>query len=118
MTRWRRAPLIHPLAAVFDAAVDSLGAALAPASARQYRGTARNFLAWLGAHHPEVVSLDQLRRDPHVLGWMAALRSRVPPLAPVTYILRLTFLRGILNELAWTAHLPELVLNCVNTYLY
>ena len=108
MTRWRRAPLIHPLAAVFDAAVDSLGAALAPASARQYRGTARNFLAWLGAHHPEVVALAQLRRDPRILGWMAALRSRVPPLAPVTYILRLTFLRGILNELAWTAHLPEL----------
>jgi integrase len=108
VTRWRRAPFIHPLAAIFDAAVDSLGAALAPASARQYRGTARNFLAWLGTHHPEVVSLDQLRRDPHILGWMAALRSRVPPLAPITYILRLIFLRGTLNELAWTAHLPEL----------
>jgi integrase len=100
--------LIHPLAAIFDAAVDSLGAALAPESARQYRGAARNFLAWLGAHHPEVVSLSQLRRDPHVLGWIAALRSRVPPLAPITYILRLILLRGILNELAWTAHLPEL----------
>jgi integrase len=100
--------LIHPLAADFDAAVDSLGAALAPASARQYRGTARNFLAWLGAHHPDVVSLDQLRRDPHILGWMAALHSRVPPLAPITYILRLVFIRGILNELAWMAHLPEL----------
>jgi integrase len=108
VTRWRRAPLIHPLVAVFDAAVDSLGTALAPQSARQYRGSAHNFLAWLSAHHPEVVSLGQLRRDPHVLGWMAALRSRVPPLAPTTYILRLIFLRGILNELAWTAHLPEL----------
>lgn len=108
MTPWRRAPLIHPLAAVFDAAVDSLGAALAPASTRQYRGSARNFLAWLGAHYPEVVSLDQLRRDPHILGWMGGLRSRVPPLAPVTYILRIIFLRGILNELAWKAHLPEL----------
>ena len=108
MTLWRRAPSTHPLAAVFDAAVDSLAAALAPASARQYRGTARNFLAWLGAHHPEVVSLDQLRRDPHLLGWMAALRSRNPSLAPITYILRLIFLRGVLNELAWTAHLPEL----------
>jgi len=108
VTRCRRSPLIHPLAAVFDAAVDSLGAALAPASVRQYRGAARNFLDWLGAHHPQVVSLAQLRRDPHLLGWMGALRSRVPPLAPITYILRLIFLRGILNELAWTAHLPEL----------
>ena len=108
MTPSRLAPCTHPLGPLFDAAVDSLGAALVPASTRAYRGTARAFLIWLGAHHPEVVSLDQLRRDPHILGWMAALRSRVPPLAPVTYILRLVFLRGVLAELAWTAHRPEL----------
>ncbi len=108
MTLWRRAPCTHILAPLFDAAVDSLGVALAPQSARQYRDSARNFLAWLGAHYPEVVSLEQLRRDPHILGWMAGLRSRVPPLAPVTYILRLTFVRGILNELAWSAQRPGL----------
>jgi integrase len=108
VTPSRRAPFTHPLASRFDVAVDSLGAALAPASTRQYRSTARHFLAWLGANHPEVVSLDQLRRDPHVLGWMTALRSRVPPLAPVTYILRLIFLRGILAELAWSTQRPEL----------
>jgi integrase len=108
VTPSRRAPFTHPLASLFDVAVDSLSAALAPESTRQYRSTVRNFLAWLGARHPEVVSLDQLRRDPHLLGWMAALRSRVPPLAPVTYILRLIFLRGVLAELAWTAQRPEL----------
>lgn len=108
MTRWRRAPFLHPLAPIFDAAVDSLSAALAPESVRQYRAAVRNFLTWLGTHHPEVVSLDQLRRDSHILGWMTQLRSRVPPLAPVTYILRLTFVRGTLNELAWTARMPEL----------
>lgn len=54
------------------------------------------------------MSLHQLRRDPHILGWMARLRSRVPPLAPVTYISRIIFLRGILAELAWSAQLPEL----------
>jgi integrase len=63
---------------------------------------------WLGDHHPDVVSLHQLRRDPHILGWMTALRSRVPPLAPVTYITRLITLRGILSELAYTAQLAEL----------
>ena len=82
----RRAPLQHPLTHLFAGAVDSLGAALAPQSARHYRGTARNFLTYLGADHPEVTSLDQLRRDPHILGWMTRLRSRIPPLAPVTYI--------------------------------
>src|SRR5260370_42395136 len=45
----------------------TLSAALAPQSARLYRGTARNFLTYLGTHHPEVTSLDQLRRDPHIL---------------------------------------------------
>lgn len=108
MTPSRLAPFAHPLDPIFDAAVDSLGAALAPASTRQYRSTGRSFLRWLGAQHPDVISLDQLRRDPHILGWMAALRSRVPPLAPVTYILRLIFLRGLLSELAWTVQLPEL----------
>ena len=39
---------------------------------------------------------------------MTKLRSKVPPLAPVTYITRLIFLRGILAELAYNAQLPEL----------
>jgi len=104
----RTAPLPHPLAQRFAGAVESLGAALAPESTRLYHGTARNFLTYLGADHPEVVSLHQLRRDPHILGWMARLRSRVPPLAPVTYISRLICLRGILAELAHNARLPEL----------
>jgi len=108
VTPSRLASFTHPLAPVFFAAVDSLGAALAPESTRAYRGAARAFLMWLGAHHPDVISLHQLRRDPHILGWMAALRSRVPPLAPVTYITKLIFLRGILSELAYTAQLPEL----------
>jgi integrase len=104
----RQAPLQHPLADVFAAAIESLAAALAPQSTRLYRGTARNFLIYLGAEHPDVASLDKLRRDPHILGWMTKLRSRVPPLAPVTYISRLIFLRGILAELAISAQRPEL----------
>jgi integrase len=104
----RRAPLQHPLVQRFAGAVESLGAALAPESIRLYHGTARNFLTYLGADHPGVISLDQLRRDPHILGWMAKLRSRLPPLAPVTYISRLICLRGILAELAHNARLPEL----------
>ena len=104
----RRAPLPHPLAQSFGCAVDSLTAALAPDSVRIYRGTARNFLAYLGAKHPEIVSLGGLRRDPHILGWMAGLRSRNPPLAPAFYINRVIHLRRILEELARSAHLPDL----------
>jgi site-specific recombinase XerD len=108
MNRVRRPPLHHPLAPVFDRAIDSLGMALSPESIRQYRGTVRKFLNYLGADHPEVQCLDQLRREPHILGWMSRLHSQVPPLVTASYILRLIGLRGICNELAWTEQLPEL----------
>ena len=108
MNRAGRPPLPHPLASVFDRAVDSLCAALGPESTRQYRGTVRNFLNYLGAAHPEVTSLDQLRREPYLLGWMSRLRSQVPPLATSSYINRLIALRALLIELAWTEQLPQL----------
>src|SRR5436190_22370461 len=108
MNRARRPPLQHPLAVVFDRAVDSFSVALSPETTRHQRGTARNFLSYLGADHPEVQRLDQLRREPHILGWMSRLHSQVPPLVTASYILRLIALRGICNGLAWTEQLPEL----------
>jgi integrase len=100
--------LEHPLANQFQRTIESLTAALAPDSARQYRCAARHFLIYLGEDYPAVCSLDQLRRDPHILGWFAHLRSHTPPLAPAVYVCRLLFLRSILEELAWTAQLPAL----------
>src|SRR5436190_15048501 len=108
MNRARRPPLQHPLAVVFDRAVDSFSVALSPETTRQHRGTARNFLSYLGADHPEVQCLDQLRREPHILGWMSRLHSQAPPLSTASYITRLIALRSICNELAWTEQLSEL----------
>src|SRR5258708_39814562 len=108
MNRARRPPLQHPLAPVFDRAVDSLGMALSPESIRQYRGTARNFLSYLGADHPKVQRLDQLHREPHILGWMSRLRSQMPPLATASFLFRLICLRGICNELALPDTIPDL----------
>lgn len=53
-------------------------------------------------------SLDQLRRDPHALGWMSRLRSQARPLTTISCINLLIRLRCILYELAWTEQLPEL----------
>lgn len=108
MNRPRRPPLPHPLAPVFDRAVDSLSAALHPDTTRHYRGTVRKFLTYLSAAHPEVRSLDQLHRDPHILGWMSSLRSQVPPLVTASCINLLIHLRYVFQELAWTQPLPEL----------
>jgi hypothetical protein len=71
MNRARRPPLRHPLAPLFDRAVDSFCVSLSPDTTRHYRGTVRNFLTSLAADHPEVQGLDQLRREPHILSWMA-----------------------------------------------
>ena len=100
----RHVPVDHPLALQFQRAVESLTAAQVWDSARQYSGTARDFLIYLGDNHPAVCSLNQLRRDPHILGWFTHLRA----LAPAVYISRLMRLRCILEELAWTAQLPDL----------
>jgi site-specific recombinase XerD len=108
MNHARRPPLQHPLASVFDRSVDSLGAALSPDTTRHYRGTVRNFLSYLSAAHSAVNSLDQLRREPHLLGWMSRLRSQSPPLVTASYINRLIALRAVFTELAWTQQLPQL----------
>ena len=108
MNRVRRPPLQHRLAPVFERAVDSLCASLHPDTARHYRGTARNFLRYLGAEYPTVISLDQLRRESHVLGWMSRLRAQSPPLVTASYINLLIALRRIFNELAWTERISEL----------
>ena len=108
MSRPRCLPLPHPLAPLFDRAVDSLTAALSLSTTGHYRSTVRNFLRYLGTHHPQVDSLDQLRREPHLLGWMSRLRSLSPPLATAHYINLLIALRAVFTELAWTQQLPLL----------
>ena len=108
MKRWRRLPLQHPLAPIFARAVESLSTALSPATERNYNIAVRSFLVYIGAEHPSITALGQLRRDPHILGWMTRMRAQAPPLATATCIGRLIALRAILNELAWIHKLPEL----------
>jgi len=98
----------HPLAPVMNRAVHSFCAALSPETTRHYEGTVRNFLFYFRNHHPDVKRLDQLQRDPHILGWMAHLQARTPPLGTASYINLLIALRSVLNELAWTQQLPQL----------
>jgi hypothetical protein len=108
VNRARRPPLQHPLTDSFDRAVASLGAALNPETIRHYRGTVRNFLSYLGTQDPEVNSLTQLRRDPHIIEWMSHRRSQTPPLTTASYINLLIALRWTFHELAWMNELPEL----------
>jgi integrase len=108
VNRARRPALQHPLADTFGRAVESLGIALHPETTRHYRGTVRNFLSYLGTTHSGVSSLKDLRREPHILGWMSRLRSQTPALTTASYINLLIALRWTFHELAWTHELPEL----------
>jgi len=108
MNRARRPPIQHPLAATFDRALESYCASLNPETARHYRGTVRRFLLYLAKEHPDLNLLTDLRRDPHILGWMSSLRAQHPPLVTASYINRLLSLRCIFTELAWMNQLSEL----------
>ena len=109
MNRARRPPLQHPLADIFERAIASLGAALNPETIRHYRGTVRSFLTYLGTTYPRVNTLQKLRRDPHILGWMSHRRAQTPALTTNSYINVLIALRWTLHELAWMRELPGLV---------
>lgn len=104
----RLPPLQHPLATLFQSAAQSLTASLNQETIRFYYCTIRNFLNFLSAQYPQVQSLQQLRRDPHILAWFTSLRSHQPPLATVTYTIHLFHLRRLFEELASTEGLPVL----------
>jgi len=101
-------PLYHPLESLFERSAQSLTSALSDGTRRLYEGTFRNFLRYLTAHHPEICRLKQLQRDPHILGWLAALRSHMPPFAKITISIRVTFLQRMLQDLSWSQHIPAL----------
>jgi site-specific recombinase XerD len=70
----------HPLEEALQARVRLLGTTLRPSTARQYGHTVRLFLAYLREAFPGVRRASDLRRDPHILGWLEHLwlrRARV-----------------------------------------
>jgi len=104
-----RLPLVHPLVEVFFAAIQSVTTSMSDSSKGRYRTTAEYFLRYLDEHHPRVRTLEQLRRDPHILGWLTWLSSQKPPLVKSTRSLHVISLRRLLEELAWLHELPALV---------
>ena len=103
-----RVPVVHPLKETFFTAIASVTSSLSASSQGRYRTTVEYFLRYLGQLHPGVLSLDQLRRDPHFLGWFAWLSSQKPPLVKSTRCLHFVTLRRVMEELAWLHEMPAL----------
>ena len=56
---------------------------LRPSTTGRYRAVARHFLSYLQTDFPQVRGLSELRRDPHLLGWLRRLTWLVNTPSPV-----------------------------------
>lgn len=99
-------PAEHPLEKALEACVRLLETTLQPSSMKNYRYTVRLFLGYLNESFPEVRKPSQLRRDPHLLGWLEFLwKRRTPTGGPLTnctrgqHVLRLRTLLDLLADL-------------------
>jgi site-specific recombinase XerD len=84
---------------IFDAHLQVLATVLRPKTMSGYKGYLKGFLSYLQAAHPDVYQLSQLRRDPHLLGWLRSLHEHQPPLASGTRFHAIIAVRRVLNDL-------------------
>jgi site-specific recombinase XerD len=71
---------------------------------RFYRVVAHRFLSYLQTDFPQVRRLSDLRRDPHLLGWLRCLGAQTPPLSDSTRRIYLTGLRRLLRDFVSDGH--------------
>ena len=87
------------LAEIFDARIQTL-----TTTHRYFRVATHRFLSYLQTDFPQVRQLSELRRDPHLLGWLHRLCQQDPPLSSSTRRIYLVVLRRLLCDLASGGH--------------
>lgn len=102
----------HPLEEALRARLRLLATTLRPATVRQYEHTVRLFMAYLRQSCPDIRRANQLRRDPHVLGylehlWMRRVSYSGKPLCATTRAADLIRLRKLFDLLADHAFPPR-----------
>lgn len=97
---------------MFDSHIRTLATSLPPQTINGYRVAARRFLSYLQADFPQIRELSELRRDPHLLGWVRGLDQQNPPLSNGTREQYLYKLRCLLGNLTAAGHSlqPSLIL--------
>src|SRR5690349_19954269 len=102
LTLPRMAAMDNPqsLEEIFESQLANLATTREPGTVIAYRSTVNNFLRYLRANYPEILSLAALRRAPHILGWLRSLCERQPPLNNETRRYHILRLRCLLNNLA------------------
>ena len=85
---------------ILEARIQVLATTLRPSTVRNYRVSIQSFLAYLHATFPRPHQLSQLRRNPHVVGWLRFLAQHHPPLRNATRTEYLICFRRLLRDLA------------------
>jgi site-specific recombinase XerD len=96
---------------IFERHIQILATTLRPHTVANYRYCARKFLAYLHAAFPQLQKLAQLRRAPHLIGWLCFLCQQNPPIRNYTRSQLLIQLRRMLRDLADNGHhlSPDLI---------
>jgi integrase/recombinase XerD len=96
---------------IFERHIQVLATTLRPHTVANYRYCARKFLLYLHATFPHLHNLSQLRRDPHLTGWLRFLCQQNPPIRNYTRSQLLVQLRRLLRDLADNGHhlSPDLI---------
>jgi site-specific recombinase XerD len=84
--------------------IEDLAVTLRPGTVDNYRATVNNFLHYLHTSYPKVLKTSQLRRDPHILGWLRSLHER--GYKSGTRVNYLFHLRRLLDGLALKTGVP------------
>ena len=96
---------------IFEAHIQTLALTLRPRTIDNYLYVVRRFLQYLHTAFPQMRRLGQLRRDPHLQGWLRWLCEQDPPLHNATRTKHLLGLRRLLDDLAAKGHSiqPDLI---------
>jgi len=84
---------------LLEGQIEKLATVLRPGTIEFYQCAAKSILSYLQSNWPGVRRLSQLRRDPHILGWLRSLHERKPPLANKTRMERIINVRRLLRDL-------------------
>lgn len=89
---------------IFQLQMQTLATSLQPATIRYYQSCLNRFLRYVRAAHPGLLSPQQLRRDPHILGWLRSLAGETPPLSRRTRRACLICVRRLFEDLIANGH--------------
>jgi site-specific recombinase XerD len=93
---------------IFEEQLQTLSVTLRQSTIGYYRSAVHRFLRYLHTAYPKLHTASQLRRDPHILGWLRSLGQETPPLSNRSRRACLMCVRRLLDDLLSNGQpLPE-----------